>query len=226
MTKKKVGKKISGEKSRGTFKTIWLEYLGGKTKLEKYQWAGILMLVWVVAGFVGWVYEALVGLIENGEFYMVGGDLLPWINIYAIGAVLLVPVAWRFRQKPWAVFLMAVLITGAVELIGGWLVYTIGNGTRYWNYDHGLWLFGSINGFVCVLSVTIFGIFALILAYVILPLLVYLASKMSRRAFLTLAAVLFAIVMVDEVANLCLKNAGQPTAMDFYRSIGCKYQEF
>ena len=62
--------------------------------------------------------------------------------------------------------------------------------TGYWNYDHGLWAVGSINGFVCPLSATIFGVGALGLAY------------------------------------LVLKNLGEPTAMDFYRSIGMKYQDF
>ena len=46
-------------------------------------------------------------------------------------------------KKGVAVFLAAVLVTGVVELVGGWLVYAVGDGTRYWNYDHGRRLFGS-----------------------------------------------------------------------------------
>ena len=44
--------------------------------------------------------------------------------------------------------------------------------------------------------------------------------------FLAVAGMLFAIFMLDEVTNLTLKNLDMPTAMDFYRSLGCKYQEF
>ena len=209
-----------------SFKKIYSDYINGKVKLEKYQVIGILLLVWVVAGVVGWVYEFFVALIENGEMYMVGGNLLPWMNIYAIGAVVALPLVYKARKYPWLVFVLAVLITGFVELVGGWLVYTVGNGTRYWNYDHGLWAFGSINGFVCPLSVTIFGIGILALVYLILPYLIYLATKLSRRVFLTLAISLFVLIMVDELTNLILKNMGLPTAMDFYRSLGCKYQGF
>ena len=213
-------------KKKKSFKQIYHDYIENKTKLQRYQWVGILMLVWVISGFIGWVYEFFVGLFENGEPYMVGGNFLPWINIYAFGAVLILPAVYRFKKYPWAVFLISVLVTGVVELVGGWLVYTIGNGTRYWNYDHGLWAWGSINGFVCPLSVTFFGIGALALIYIIMPVLNYLASRMSRQAFLALAITLFSLVMVDELGNLILKNLGEPTAMDFYRSIGCKYQEF
>lgn len=213
-------------KKKKSFKQIYHDYIENKIKLQRYQWVGILMLVWVISGFIGWVYEFFVGLFENGEPYMVGGNFLPWINIYAFGAMLILPTVYKFKKYPWVVFLMSVLVTGVLELVGGWLVYTIGNGTRYWNYDHGLWAWGSINGFVCPLSVTFFGIGALALIYIIMPVLNYLASRMSRQAFLALAITLFSLVMVDELGNLILKNLGEPTAMDFYRSVGCKYQEF
>lgn len=198
--------------------------VGKKTKLATYQKIGILMLVFVIAGVVGWIYEFIVAWIENGHIMMKGGNLLPWINIYAFGALLIIPLTYKFRKKPWLVFLISVLATGLLELIGGWLVYTIGNGTRYWNYDYGLWAFGNINGFVCPLSVTFFGIGGLMLVYYVVPFCTMLATKMSRRAFLTLAISLFVLFVADELINLTLKNLGQPNAMDLYRSMGLEYE--
>lgn len=209
-----------------TFKAFFREYLAGKIKLETYQKIGVGLLIWVIAGVIGWIYEFIVGIVDTGHVYMQGGNLLPWINIYAIGAILVIPLTYKLKRWPWAIFLVAAVVTGLVELVGGWLVYTIGNGTRYWNYDHGLWLVGNINGFVCLLSVVIFGVESLALMYIVLPFTIFLAKRMSRRAFLGLAWTLFALVMVDEVTNLCLKNAGAPTAMDLYRGLGWKYQEF
>lgn len=209
-----------------TFRETYRDYLDGKVKLALWQKVGILMLVWVIAGVVGWVYEFLVALVETGQVYMQGGNLLPWINIYAIGAVLIVPVTMKIRRYPWAVFLASAVVTGVVELVGGWLVYTIGNGVRYWNYDHGAWLAGNINGFVCLLSVTFFGIGALMLVYGVLPFCVHLARRWSKRVFLAVAISLFSVIMLDELVNLTLKNLDQPTAMDFYRSLGAEYQEF
>lgn len=202
------------------------DYMDGKIKLKTYQKVGMMFLVVVIAGFIGWVYEFLLAWAENGHIFMKGGNLLPWINIYAIGAVFLVPITWKLKKYPWLVFLVSSVVTGLVELAGGWLVYTIGNGTRYWNYDYGLWSIGSINGFVCLLSVTCFGISALALVYLVLPFCIHLALKMNKNAFLTLATVLLVIVMADEITNLTLKNLDQKTAMDFYRSLGLEYQEF
>lgn len=209
-----------------SYKQVFKTYLEKGFKLERYQKIGILFLVVVIAGFVGWAYEVLVGFVDLGGFYMRGGNFLPWINIYAIGALVVIPLTYKIRKYPWAVFLVSALATGLVELVGGWLVYTIGNGTRYWNYNQGLWAIGDINGFVCPLSVMFFGISSLALVYLIVPALIYLAKRMSKRAFLTLSITLFTLVMLDEVTNLTLKNCGLKTAIDFYRSLGLKYQSF
>ena len=209
-----------------TLSQTFHDYMNGKIGLKTYQKVGIMFLVVVIAGFIGWMYEFLLAWAENGHIFMKGGNLLPWMNIYAIGAVFLVPIVWKLRRYPWAIFLVSALVTGIVELAGGWLVYTIGNGTRYWNYCDGPWAFGSINGFVCVLSVTCFGLSALALAYLVLPFCIHLALKMSKRNFLILATSLFVLIMADELANLTLKHLNLPTAMDLYRSLGLEYQSF
>ncbi|MBQ3296417.1 putative ABC transporter permease, partial [Candidatus Saccharibacteria bacterium] len=125
-------------KYQKSFRQTFHDYMDGKIKLKTYQKVGMMFLVVVIAGFIGWMYEFILAIFEHGQVYMKGGNLLPWMNIYAIGAACLVPVVWKLKKYPWAVFLASALITGLVELTGGWLVYTIGNGTRYWNYDYGL----------------------------------------------------------------------------------------
>ena len=201
--------------------------MAGKIRLAPYQQAGIILLTVVFAGFFGWVYEFIFYFFDGGmdTFYMQGGNFLPWINIYAIGAVLILVLVqlMKLRSRPWLVFLVAVLATGLLELVAGWLVYTLGNGTRYWDYNTEILNFGNIGGFVCLRSVLVFGVSALMLVYLIMPFFVMLAKRMSRRAFLAFAISLFSIVMLDELANLILKIADLPTAMDFYRSLGLKY---
>ena len=207
------------------FETNVREYMAGKMKLERWQWVGILMLSVVFAGFFGWIYEFIFYYFDagTGEFYMQGGNFLPWINIYAIGLVL-IATCYKIRKYPWAVFLLSMLVSGIVEFVGGWLVYTIGNGTRYWDYNVEILNFGNIGGFVCLRSVLVFGFSALFFMYLILPLFILVARRMTKRAFMILAITLFTLVMVDEVYNLLAsKIFGWPNAMDFYRSIGWKY---
>jgi len=200
----------------------------GKIKLDKTQQVGIILLTWVFAGFFGWIYEFIFYYFDGGtgEFYMQGGNLLPWINIYAVGAILIMVLVQllKLKKHPWLVFLVSVVATGLLEFVSGWLVYVIGNGTRYWDYNTEILNFGNIGGFVCLRSVLIFGVSALMLVYLVVPFFVKLAKKMSKRAFLILAISLFSIVMVDEIYNLLASKVfGWPDAMELYKSMGWKY---
>lgn len=194
-------------------------------KLEAWQKVGIIMLIVIIGGFFGWVYEFIFYFFDGDmkEFYMQGGNFLPWINIYAIGSLLILLATWRFKKYPWLVFLLSIIITGLLEFSAGWLIYTIGNGTRYWDCNNEILNFGNIEGFVYLRSVLVFGISALFLVYIITPFCIKLSQRMSKKAFLTLAITLFTIVMLDEIGNLTCKILSLPTAVDFYRSIGFKY---
>lgn len=202
------------------------DYIDGKIKLERYQKIGVFLLIVVLAGFVGWVWEFMLQEIGGGfkALYIKGGNFLPWINLYAYGAVAILIATYKLRKYPWAVFVVSALVCGALELFAGWAVYTLGDGTRYWDYTHAWFGWGNINGFVCPASAAVFGIGALLLVYSLVPFCVKVAQKMTKRAFLTFTITLFTLVIVDDVTNLTLKNLGLPTAMNFYEWLGFKYK--
>lgn len=194
--------------------------------LEKYQKIGILLLVAVFAGFFGWVYEMIFYFFDGGtgDFYMQGGNFLPWINIYAIGAVLIILATWRLRKSPFLVFIVSTVVSGILEFVAGWLVYVLFDGARYWDYNTEILNFGNIEGFVCLRSVLFFGVSALFLIYAVVPVCRMLAVKMSKRAFLTLSITLFSLVMIDEVYNLLASKVfGWPDATEFWKNMGWKY---
>ena len=119
-------------------KSFWesrREFLDKKIKLERYQKNGALLLVIVLSGFAGWLWEFCLQEISGGfqGLYIKGGNLLPWINIYAYGAVLIIGTTYRLRKNPWLVFLVSAVVCGVLEGLAGWLVYSIFDGARYWN---------------------------------------------------------------------------------------------
>lgn len=196
------------------------------SELATYQKVGVALLTVVFAGFFGWLYEFIFYYFDGGtgEFYAQGGNFLPWINIYAIGAVLIMMTTWRVRKWPVAVFLISCVVTGLLEFVAGWLIYTIGNGTRYWDYNTEILNFGNIGGFVCLRSVLVFGVSALFLVYAVVPFFVWMSRRMSKRAFMILSISLFSVVMADEVYNLLASKVFDwSDAMDCYRAAGWKY---
>lgn len=194
-----------------------------KTKL------GIICLLVVISGIFGFIYEFIFYYFNSGmkEFYYRGGNFLPWINIYAIGSLLIYFFTYKRKKHPLQVFLISVVITGVLEYLGGWLLYTFGNGFRCWDYNSEILNFGNINGFVCLRSVLFFGISSLALMYVIVPICTYLAKRMKPKIFLIFSITLCSIFLIDEVYNLVIARMFDlPRASDIYKSIGFKYMNF
>ena len=210
-------------------KEVFKKYLNNKIKLDKYQKISIFCLVVVISGSFGWLYEYIFYYFNFGmtKFYWQGGNFLPWINIYAIGAVLVLLLTHKYRKQPLKVFLISVISTGLLEYFTGLAIYKLQDGLRYWDYNTEILNFGNIGGFVCLRSVLFFGISALLLVYLILPLLIYLSKKINIKTFLIISIALFSIVLFDEFYNLIItKIIHTPRARDVYESIGIEFMEF
>lgn len=210
-------------------KEKYKQYINQDHSFDKATMLGIFCLIIVIAGIFGFVYEFIFYYFNSGmtEFYWRGGNFLPWINIYAIGAVLIYILTYRKRKNPLFVFLVSMISTGILEYIAGWGMFHFGNGFRCWDYNNEILNFGNINGFVCLRSVLIFGISSLLLIYVIVPFCFYLAKKMNRKKFLILSYSLCAIFLFDEFYNLIFARLlSLPRASDIYKSLGFSYMNF
>ena len=209
-------------------KRVFYDYMSDELKLEQSQQLGIFCLLTVICGVIGWIYEFIFYYFNGGmkEFYMQGGNFLPWINIYAIGAIMIIMLTHKFKKSPLLVFILSFFSTGILEYVSGLLIYVFGNGARYWDYNVEILNFGNIGGFVCLRSVTFFGISALLLMYIILPGCIYLAKKCNTKKFVMFGIILFSIFLFDEFYNLILSRIFHlPSAIEVYKSLGFHYVE-
>ena len=204
------------------------DYLDSGIKPEKSLFVGIVFLVVVISGVFGWVYEYIFYWINGGfdKFYWRGGNFLPWINIYAYGSLMIWFLTLKLRKKTLLVFIISFVSTGILEFFSGLGVYLI-TGLKYWDYDTEILGFGSIYGFVCLRSVAVFGIFGLLLVYVMLPGIYYLAVKLPKKVFLVTAVILFAVFLGDDIYNLIFANLfSLPSAQEIYKSIGFNFMDY
>ena len=209
-------------------KELYKKYLNDELVLDKYQLIGIICLVIVVSGIFGWVYEFIFYYFNSGmkQFYMRGANFLPWINIYAWGALLILILTKKFKKKPWLVFLIAFISTGILEYISGYVMLEL-TGMRCWDYNNEIWNFGNINGFVCLRSVTFFGISGLILVYGIVPVLTYISTKVNKKVFLVVSIILCSIFLFDELYNLIFcRILNTPRASRIYKDMGVHYMNY
>lgn len=209
-------------------KTLFNDYLDNKLKIEKWQKLGIFCLVMVFSGIFGWIYEFILYYFNGGckEFYMQGGNFLPWINIYAFGAIIIMVLSHKVKKKPWLVFILSFISTGIFEYLSGYAIYKL-TGVRLWDYNVEIWNYGNIDGFICLRSVSFFAISGLFLVYFIVPFSIYLSTKMSKKTFLIISISLLSIILFDELYNLIFARVlNLSRASDIYKSIGVKYVTF
>ena len=204
------------------------KYLNEDYSFDKSTMMGIICLIIVISGIFGFLYEFIFYYFDSGmtTFYYRGGNFLPWINIYAIGAVMIFFLTYKKRKNPLYIFLVSMISTGILEYIGGWFMEHIMN-TKCWDYTSEILSFGNINGYVCLRSVLIFGISSLLLIYIIVPLCFCLAKRMKKKHFLILSYTLCAIFLFDEVYNLIFARLlSLPRASTIYKKLGFNYLYF
>ena len=134
-----------------------------KREIDKTTIICTYIIIFLIGAIVGFIYEELYCLIIDKELVKRGFLYGPYLPVYGFGAIIMTYLLKRFKKNPLVVFLLAMLITGIVEYITGYLMFTIYH-RSWWDYT-GLLL--NINGYVCLRSVLTFGIGGLLLIYII-----------------------------------------------------------
>ena len=86
------------------------DYLNKDHNFDKKTMLGIFCLIIVISGMFGWLYEVVFYYFNSGmtEIYWRGGNFLPWINIYAMGAILIYVLTYKKRKNPLFVFIVKI----------------------------------------------------------------------------------------------------------------------
>ena len=209
-------------------KEVYNKYLNNDLKLETWQKIGIICLIISISGTFGWIYEFIFYYLNSGmqTFYYRGANFLPWINIYATGSLMILYLTKNKKKKPFQIFLIAFFSTGILEYISGYGMLKFAH-MRCWDYNTEILNFGNIDGFVCLRSVTFFGLSALLLVYLITPTCIYLSKKINKKKFITLSVTICFIILFDELYNLIFARIlNLPRAAEIYKKIGFKFMDY
>ena len=198
-------------------------------KLNNKELITFICLVIIICGFIGWGVEVLFYYIDSGfkTIYWRGGNFLPWINIYAWGALLMITMAYKNKEHPLHVFLISMASAGLLELLSGYFLYGVLGWTKSWDYTQEVMSGFTIGGYVSLRSLVGFGIGGLFLIYILTPLLLKLVTSKHKNKVFIISIVLVSIIMIDELYNLIFAYMlHTPRARDIYRPLGFKYLYF
>ena len=157
-----------------------------------------IFLIFVLCGIFGFIYEMLFYRIDLGYFVKRGSTFGPWIPIYGFGALLIYFIAGKFKKKPILVFLISLVVSGLLELISGFVLLKVFH-LRLWNYNEEILNFGNIGGFVCLRSILTFGLFGLLLIYIITPLIEKIVLKDKKNILFIISLLLTIIFILDNI---------------------------
>ncbi len=153
----------------------------------------LLMLIFVISGIIGFIYELIFYRIDFGYFTNRGTTFGPWIPVYGFGSLFIVLICYRLKKKPFVIFLLSALITGITEYSTAWFCDKILH-QRYWDYNVEIWNWGNINGYICFRSVFLFALAGLLLIYFIVPLVNKFFSKYNLKI---ISVILFSLFVID-----------------------------
>lgn len=181
------------------------KWIASQNYLRYYSvWS--LILVFFALSSAGWLWEVCLHLITDGEFANRGVMHGPWLPIYGCGSVMILLLLNKFRRKPAAEFVLAMVLCGCVEYFTSLFLESLHGGTRWWDYTG---YFLNLDGRICAEGLLTFGIGGMAVVYVLVPFLDGIFRKLPARALIAAACLLSLIFAADQVYSLKYPNEGK-----------------
>lgn len=157
----------------------------------------VWFLYFIIYSVLGWITETIYCSVQEGHFVERGFLRGPLCPIYGTGALILLVVL--DPVKNWiAIFLAGFLLTSTLEYVTSYAMEKVFK-MRWWDYSEH---FLNINGRVCLLNSTLFGLMALALTKGIHPFVEKYLAILNDNLLYILAALLCAVFLVDFIISV------------------------
>ena len=152
----------------------------------------LYLLFFFVYALLGWVHEVLYSLLVARRLRNPGFLTGPILPIYGIGAVAIVLVA-PYIENPFLVFVSSAVIATVIEYVGHLLLELLFR-IRLWDYSGRRF---NLQGRVCLENSLGFGMLALLVVYIVQPLIGRAIGLVPETAVIAVAFTLLGILLVD-----------------------------
>lgn len=153
----------------------------------------VLMALFLVYSFVGWVMETCYCWICTKKFVNRGFLIGPVVPIYGTGGVLVYMLLKRYLDMPLVLFIMSIIICSLLEYFTSYYMEKLFK-TRWWDYSNRKF---NINGRVCLFNMICFGILSLVIMYGVNPFLLDSIHKIDPMVLKVVVSILMTIFLID-----------------------------
>lgn len=153
----------------------------------------VYLLCFMVYSFLGWLYELIYYLIAFRKPMKPNFLRLPISPIYGIGALAIILLVAPYAHNPAVVFLGSVLVATLLEYVSYVFLEKVFH-IELWDYSNKRFHF---QGKVALDAAIAFGLLALLLVYVIHPLVSVYVGSWPQVVTITIALFAGAVILID-----------------------------
>lgn len=159
-----------------------------------YQW----VFIFFIYSFFGWIWETSFKSIQKRKFINRGFLNGPWLPIYGFGALIILFVTLPVQDNFVLVFLLGAIVASIFEFFVGYGMEKLFH-ARYWDYSH---LPLNIKGYIALPISLVWGLFSLILVYIIDVPISRFVAQFSATQLIVLDIILAVLFVVDSVLSI------------------------
>lgn len=155
-------------------------------------------------GCIGWGVEVVYAAIKEHKLVNRGFLCGPICPIYGCGMVvlnwavaLLAPSGEGKNVSTMAVFFIGMVLTTAIELVGGWALFKIYH-IRWWDYSN---MKFNLGGYICPQFSLLWGLGSVIMVKIVHPALARVSSPLPLNVLVPIEAAVLAFFVVDLVVS-------------------------
>ena len=156
-------------------------------------------LLYIAYSTLGWCGEMLYCSIPKRKLCEKRGFLNGFLcPIYGHGALLVLYALHGGFQNPFLTFFFGAIVTSILEYFTSWLMEKLFH-MRWWDYSHYKF---QINGRVCLLNSTCFGLACVLLCHLVQPWLWARVTGLGAAVSVPLASFIFGIYLMDTALSV------------------------
>lgn len=154
-------------------------------------------LLFIIYSVLGWVVEVTYSYIREKRFINRGFLVGPLCPIYGLGVLAILTFLKDYTGHPIVLFISAIFICSILEYFTSYLMEKIFH-ARWWDYSSRKF---NINGRICLETMFPFGLGALVVWYVINPIVLKLINLMSDNTSTILSIIFLIIFVIDLITS-------------------------
>lgn len=159
----------------------------------------LLILFMFIYGFIGYIYESTINLINKVPIKSRGFLYGPIRPIYSLGSITIILIFYNLHLDTLPLFFLSGLFACSLEYLSSVILEKLFN-KKYWDYSNNLF---NLNGRVCLLGFTVFGICSVFLVNIFHPILLDIIYKnMTDRSIVYTVFILSIVFITDLIISL------------------------